>query len=170
MGQCNSEIERVKALTQKQRDCLHLVVLRKSSKEIARALNISKHAVDQRVTTARLRLGAGSRDEAALIFARHSGTYDRVLYDPLGIPTNAFLEPEQGSEEQFEEQYVLSDSSETVSFVDAHFASKLALYPFSSRDLSAPVRLGLITCMILMILVATLISLSVAQSLAKLLH
>ena len=84
MEDITPESSRVAKLTAKQRECLHLVVLRKSSKEIARILKISKPAVDQRLIGARKVLGASTRDEAALIYARASGTYDRILYDPVG--------------------------------------------------------------------------------------
>lgn len=94
------ESSRVAQLTAKQRECLHLVVLRKSSKEIARILGISKPAVDQRLISARRVLNASTRDEAALIYARASGTYDRILYDPVGLPFNDVFASEQQQDEE----------------------------------------------------------------------
>ena len=84
----HSEIERtnVARLTDKQRQCMQLVVMRKSSKEIARELGIAKPTVDQRIANARQILGARNRDEAALIFARAIEPYDRIIYDPVCVP------------------------------------------------------------------------------------
>lgn len=83
----DTEKARFDRLTDKQRQCLHLVVSRKSSKEIARELGIAKPTVDQRIANARQILGAHNRDEAALIFARQAGIYDRVIYDPACVPS-----------------------------------------------------------------------------------
>ncbi|OWR01242.1 helix-turn-helix domain-containing protein [Sphingopyxis witflariensis] len=73
-------------LTDKQRACLDLLVERKTSKQIARALNIAKVTVDQRIRAARDILGAPNRDEAAIIYARLKPIYDRMIYDPVDLP------------------------------------------------------------------------------------
>jgi DNA-binding CsgD family transcriptional regulator len=65
---------RLAALTQKQRDALDLLIEFKTSKEISRILHISPHTVDQRVEAAKIKLGASSRAELALIY--------RALLDP----------------------------------------------------------------------------------------
>ena len=75
-------------LTEKQRACMQLVVMRKSSKEIARELGIAKPTVDQRIASARQILGARNRDEAANMFARYGDIYDRVPYDRHVFPQN----------------------------------------------------------------------------------
>lgn len=77
----NTERDRVLRLTEKQRDCMRLVVMRKSSKEIARELGIAKPTVDQRIANARQILRARNRDDAANIFARCSAEYDRIIYE-----------------------------------------------------------------------------------------
>src|SRR3546814_1307756 len=63
----DDDLARWLRLTEKQRACLDLLIERKTSKEIARILGISKPTVDQRITAARIILGAANRDEAALI-------------------------------------------------------------------------------------------------------
>jgi DNA-binding CsgD family transcriptional regulator len=78
--------DRLAKLTDKQREVLALVVERKTSKQIARILNISKPAVDQRIANARDALGVSNRDEAALIFMQEGATYDRITYDPACVP------------------------------------------------------------------------------------
>lgn len=80
-------------LTDKQRACLDLLIERKTSKEIARILKISKPTVDQRITAARILLGAANRDEAAVIYARLKRIYDRVTYDPMQVPKPPVLMP-----------------------------------------------------------------------------
>ena len=53
------------SLTTKQREVLDLVLQHKSSKEIARTLQISPYTVDQRVASSRQKLGVASRGELA---------------------------------------------------------------------------------------------------------
>lgn len=80
-------------LTDRQRAVLDLLLERKTSKEIARALDISKDTVDQRVTAARKILGAANRNEAALIFGRLRSIYDRMAYDPAVMAERPILVP-----------------------------------------------------------------------------
>ncbi len=63
-----------------QRDCLRLVYQHKSSKEIARELEISPHTVDQRLRVAMRKLGVENRKKAALMFATAS---DETAYQSL---------------------------------------------------------------------------------------
>jgi DNA-binding CsgD family transcriptional regulator len=87
-GHIERERTMVAQLTEKQRACMQLVVMRKSSKEIARELGIAKPTVDQRIVSARQILGARDRNEAALIFLRGSEIYDRITYDPACVGVN----------------------------------------------------------------------------------
>jgi DNA-binding CsgD family transcriptional regulator len=80
-------------LTEKQRACLDLLLERQTSKQIARHLDISKQAVDLRLTTARDILGAANRDETAIIYARLRQTYDRIPWDPIILPPRPELVP-----------------------------------------------------------------------------
>ena len=80
-------------LTEKQRACLDLVLDHQTSKQIARRLDISKQAVDLRLTTARDTLGASNRIEAAIIYARLRRTYDRISCDPVIVAPNPELVP-----------------------------------------------------------------------------
>jgi DNA-binding CsgD family transcriptional regulator len=57
-------------LTAKQREVMDLLIEHKTSKEIARALGISPHTVDQRINFAKSKLGAASRGEAAVEYRR----------------------------------------------------------------------------------------------------
>lgn len=80
-------------LTDKQRACLDLLLERQTSKQIARRLDISKQAVDLRLTTARDILGAANRDETAIRYARLRQTYDRIPWDAVILPPPPDLVP-----------------------------------------------------------------------------
>jgi DNA-binding CsgD family transcriptional regulator len=100
-------------LTEKQRACLDLLLERQTSKQIARQLNISKPTVDQRLTAARDILGAASRDEAAIAYLRLKQTYDRVIYDPVQVPSVARPMRSGMSNAKPAEAMVLQDSAAT---------------------------------------------------------
>ena len=90
--------DRIARLTEKQRDCLRMVYMHRSSKEIARELGIGSDAVDQRLKTAMRTLGVESRVEAARILAMHEGSepYQRLVYqssDVVPPPIPAFVPP-----------------------------------------------------------------------------
>jgi DNA-binding CsgD family transcriptional regulator len=68
--------QRVARLTPGQLDCLRLVDQLLSSKEIAHALHISSHTVDQRVRQALATLGVERRAQAARIVAQYAGPYE----------------------------------------------------------------------------------------------
>tara|TARA_R110000868_G_scaffold301683_1_gene562109 strand:+ start:8718 stop:9098 length:381 start_codon:yes stop_codon:yes gene_type:complete len=104
------DLSRWSRLTDKHRACLDLVVERKSSKEIARILQISKPTVDQRITAARKILGAADRDEAAVVYARLNSVYDRVTYDPVQLPPAPVLVPSHFSDGDPSSVLLLSDS------------------------------------------------------------
>ena len=81
------DAERWSLLSDKQHACLELLLVRQTSKQIARRLDISKYTVDQRLTSARDILGAASRDETAIIYARLKTICDRIAYHPVDIPS-----------------------------------------------------------------------------------
>ena len=72
-------------LTDKQRDVLDLLIEHKTSKEIARALGISPHTVDQRIFFAKEKLGAASRNEAAAAYRRLVAVYGRTTSEKSRI-------------------------------------------------------------------------------------
>lgn len=80
-------------LTDKQRACLDLVLEHQTSKQIARRLDISKQAVDLRLTTARDILGASNRADAAIRYARLKQTYDRMPCDAIILAPQPGLVP-----------------------------------------------------------------------------
>ncbi len=71
-------------LSEGQQQCLRLVLAHMNSKEIARALDISPHTVDQRLRQAMRTLDASSRFEAARKYAELAGLdgYQSLIYQP----------------------------------------------------------------------------------------
>lgn len=171
MGQDDIERAKVARLTEKQRQCMQLVVMRKSSKEIARELRIAKPTVDQRIASARQTLGARNRDEAAVIFARVMQTYDRVIYDTARIPATSPF-PDTCPQEVRPSIGLRLDEPAAIPFsgVIEHQGSVRPAFPWSfSGDDSTGYRLLMIVGMTIGILVIVLIGLAVAQSITGLL-
>lgn len=75
-------------LTEGQKDCLRRVFQHQTSKDIARALNISPHTVDMRLRTAAKTLGVASRVEAARLLA----AYENLAPEPYQGPVYQFPE------------------------------------------------------------------------------
>jgi DNA-binding CsgD family transcriptional regulator len=87
----------VSRLTEKQKECLRLVALNFSTKEIARQIGRSDHTVDQRIREALRILEVGDRRTAARILADEEGrgTYQPLIYqtdDLAGPPETAIVD------------------------------------------------------------------------------
>jgi DNA-binding CsgD family transcriptional regulator len=80
------------ALTDKQRQVLDLLIQYKTSKEIARRLEISPHTVDQRIEFAKRKLGARSRKDLAVQYRQMVEIYDHLTYEfsRIGSPPLVF--------------------------------------------------------------------------------
>ncbi len=89
-------------LTDKQREVLDLLVLHKTSKQIARDLEISPHTVDQRITAARRKLGVESRGELAAVYmaaqARQgeAALYEKPVYQSSQVESAGAAGHEEG--------------------------------------------------------------------------
>ena len=169
MTDLNDEVSNVAKLTKKQRECLHLVVQRKSSKEIARILNISKPAVDQRLDSARRTLGVNSRNDAAVMFARVAGSYDRIIYDPTYVPMNGVSDALPAESEE-NDSFMLEEAASSYGYEQtsgSNLFSNALKEP--SGDIGTFQRIAWIVIMTIGILVIALVGLSVSQSLSDLL-
>ena len=80
---------RVARLSPGQLDCLLLVDQHLSSKEIAAALHISPHTVDQRIRQALSILGVERRTQAARVVAQYQEPYQRLIHQSPYIPSDA---------------------------------------------------------------------------------
>jgi DNA-binding CsgD family transcriptional regulator len=81
------DAERIARLSEGQRECLRMVLGHMSSKEIGRALGISRHTVDQRLRIAMQTLQAANRVDAARLLAAHEGAqaYQPSVHQPPHI-------------------------------------------------------------------------------------
>lgn len=81
----------VSLLNAGQRDCLRLVLLYMSSKQIARKLDISPHTVDQRIKVAMRLLGLSTRVEAAQALAAYEQNqpYQPLVYQAPDIAASS---------------------------------------------------------------------------------
>ncbi|MDC0887346.1 helix-turn-helix transcriptional regulator [Altererythrobacter sp.] len=77
----DDEVAGFGTLTQKQRDVLDFLIEHKTSKEIARELDISPHTVDQRINFSKRKLGVSSRSQLATLYRRQREIYDQSIYD-----------------------------------------------------------------------------------------
>ena len=89
-------------LTDKQREVLDLLVLHKTSKQIARELDISPHTVDQRITAARRKFEVETRNElaaaymAALAADGSPATYESSVYQSSQVESRRETGDEDG--------------------------------------------------------------------------
>ncbi len=166
----NDHLIRFERLTQKQRECLQLVVQRRSSKQIARILGISKPAVDQRITNARNVLGAANRDEAAIMFAKLTSTYDSIAYDPVRVPKCEFLFQTFERDVGTSSGLTLDEVIEPYGFLAEQKSDwRFRLLDTLSSNGRLSKRVAFIVGLSISIMATVLIALSVAQSLTGLL-
>ncbi|WOF44549.1 helix-turn-helix transcriptional regulator [Sphingopyxis indica] len=150
-------------LTQKQRDCLELLLERKTSKQISRILGISKDTVDQRITAARRVLGTADRNEAAITYTRLKQTYDRVVYDPAVLAPSPVSVPSQ-----FSDGDPAKDAKKDGTLpTDAHLGESPSR-DFWRPDLQAETRVTLIVSILLAIVILVLAGLGIGQALSQL--
>jgi len=69
----------VELLSERERDCLRLLLEPMGAKEIAQALNISVHTVNDHLKSARGKLGASDSRSAARMLRDHEGAHPQNL-------------------------------------------------------------------------------------------
>ncbi len=74
-------------LTDRQKECLRLVLLHYDSKQIARQLGVGHHAVNKRIEGAIRHLGVADRYSAARLLAEHENgpDYERLVYEQIAL-------------------------------------------------------------------------------------
>lgn len=164
MTQEDKQLERWRRLTEKQRACLDLLLVRKTSKEIARLLEISKPTVDQRLTSARITLGAQNRAQTAVIYQRLKHTYDRVTYDPTQLPGAATDMPSDWS--NGDDEPVSASRPEQAVYAPPAYSSMFR--DFRRRDHSILGRTIIMISLLATLVVVLLAGLGIAQSLTRL--
>jgi len=150
-------------LTDKQRACLDLLLERQTSKQIARRLDISKQAVDLRITTARNILGAANRDEAAIIYARLRQTYDRISCDPIIVSPRCEL-----VSSSFPNGGLSEAVHESASPTEGPRASDPPFWDFWRHDHARTRRVWIMATMLVALALLILTGLAIAQALTRL--
>lgn len=157
-------------LSQKQREVLDLVVARKSSKEIARILGISKPTVDQRIALARQKFGAASRNELVSHYLGTASLYDRIVYDAAQLSQPMSDGAGIGSDEASGPIYSVED---VAGFNPAYVTEELhwTTHPLETLDKRFGIfgRLGAVGFVAALISLSLLAVLSIAETLTQLL-
>ena len=167
-GSGNPSIEdqhRWARLTEKQRACLDLLLDRQTSKGIARRLDISKDTVDQRITAARKILGAADRDQAAIIYARLKPIYDRVVYDPVELPSPPHLVPSDFPDGNPSSALEVRNRKDAW---DGSSGKRLSFGKIWRHDHESASRLTIITAFLLAAVLIALGGLNIAETLSRL--
>lgn len=157
-------------LSEKQREVLDLVVARKSSKEIARILGISKPTVDQRILAARQKYGAANRNELVTCYLAGASLYDRMPYNPVYLPSD----PEPGNSlSQDENSGPVFSVADVAGYIPSYAAAELPPLPRSLETLDRKFgvfgRLGAIGLLAALIATSLVAMLSMAETLTQLL-
>lgn len=152
-------------LTDKQRACLDLLLQRKTSKQIARELGISKYTVDQRITAVRQLLGARDRDDTAIRYARLRQICDRVAYDPVELPDTATFMPSPLADGGASNVFHLSETSKSVDRLSGEGDPSGKIWRHDHR-LSA--RLTIMATILAAVIIFLLGSLGIAEVLTRL--
>lgn len=160
----------VAELSDKQREVLDLVVARKSSKEIARILGISKPTVDQRIALARQKFGAANRNELVTQYLASSAIYDRVTYDPVHVPIDSTISNSVTQGERSGPVYSVAD---VAGFIPAYTPMDFQPLPRPLEALDRKFgffgRLGAIGVLAVLMAVSLLAMLAMAETLTDLL-
>lgn len=157
-------------LTGKQREVLDLLLEHKSSKEIARALNISPYTVDQRITAARQKLGVATRGDVARAYSHIRNLCESPAYGFSQVDLTAERTQTAGQDLPKDAVFTLSD----VSIMDIpapwepHSKARVGLEALDNRfgifgRIFAIIGLSAAIAMMLLAMVA------IAQSLSELL-
>jgi DNA-binding CsgD family transcriptional regulator len=164
-SQPSDDVGRWSRLTDKQRACLDLLLERQTSKQIARRLDISKQAVDLRLTTARHILGAANRDEAAIIYARLRQTYDRIPCDPVVVALQHELVPLDSPNGSLPDAMPLQDNASPTESWRARSPTFRDLW---RRDHARHKRVWIMATMLVGLALLILTGLAIAQALKRL--
>lgn len=157
-------------LTAKQCEVLDLVLAHKSSKEIARALNISPYTVDQRIAAARQKLGAATRGELARSYSALKVVCGKTAYDFSQVATHAFPPHELPRDQLADPVFMLSDASFVQMDVPWHGdpVSPVGLEAFDDR-FGIFGRVIVIPALAVFMALLVLSMLAIAETLSKLL-
>lgn len=87
----NDRLSTFESLTEKQREVLDLLIEHKTSKEIARVLQISPYTVDQRINFAKKKLSVDTRGAAASAYREIKQICEQSVYEKPDIDEPIFF-------------------------------------------------------------------------------
>ena len=152
-------------LTGKQRACLDLLLEHKTSKQIGRELGVSKYTVDQRITAARLALGARDRGDTANRYARLKMICDRIACDPVEVPGIAAPVPSRSADDGRARVLGLGETSDAG---DRMSLASLSFGKIWRHDHWLHTRLAITAAILVTLIIFLLGSLGIAESLTRL--
>ena len=176
---------RVEKLTEAQKQCLRLVADLMSSKQIARALQISHHTVDQRLKRAQSILNVSGRAEAARMLMSYeaetggldSDIYESLVYQSSDLPQYRYARNDGSSADEWSPSVDSGETelreSQAFIFDQPARASKWstlfsALFEVDRENqLSISARLGLMLLIMMTGLIAFALLVSVAEGLSR---
>jgi DNA-binding CsgD family transcriptional regulator len=156
------EADRWLRLTAKQRACLDLLLERKTSKEIARILDVSKYTVDQHLFKARRLLGTPNRAQTAMRYADLRQRYHQMASHPVQLPG----EVGHVSTNMSNEDADVIEGAEILASSGLSFANLFR--DFRRRDHSILNRAMIMTGLLVLLVIVLLAGLGIAQSLTTL--
>lgn len=105
------------SITDRQKEVLDRVLQHRTSKEIARELNIAPNTVDQRINAVRDKLGAKDRAETARLYARLNQICGRTICGPTVVDHTADATLTGERDDEIDPVFSLNDSA-TFAFGD----------------------------------------------------
>ena len=162
------EQDLLSALSQKQREALNLLVKHMTSKEISRTLSISPHTVDQRIESAKRKLGAASRGELAQKYQNLLILCQPLAYEDSHMATPVLTLQDQNCTDP--EQLLIQDSPpEILQFAPEWSESDFRVVPklFEGRW-GGLARLGAIAAIAFLIVASVLGGIAIFQVLSAL--
>jgi DNA-binding CsgD family transcriptional regulator len=110
LSRADLTVESLSKLTMKQREVLDLVLRHESSKAIARKLQISPYTVDQRIASARQKLGANSRGDLARKYALLLEICEEPVYEFSHVEDDEFSSQLTDRDQPTDPVFMLSDT------------------------------------------------------------
>lgn len=156
-------------LTDKQTEVLDLVLLHKSSKDIARTLGISPYTVDQRITAARRKFRVDSRAELARAYMQYRDVCGPTAYEFSHLAETAQDEHQPGQALPEEPVLELADAIPlrwNAMWQDQSFL--LAGLEELDRRAGPAGRLSIVGMLALALAIAALVMASLAETLSRL--
>lgn len=147
-------------LTPKQVEVLELLILRHTTKEIARELNLAPSTVDQRIASVREKWGTADRRDTVRQYTELQAICGKITYGSEGVDSASTLEKEENPFSSSE----TDNLAKSPPFSPATLLEQITKWPFGLQLLDE--RLGKVGRLALVFALATAIAVMVAATLA----